>query len=120
GGHRIAPLLGHRASRNPARHSENLDTMIRSKFARAFVAGLSVAIVACGGGTGSGMSVPPPPPATSVKLASAQPYGSYLVDGSGRTLYLFAKDLPAGGGNAAVANCTGSAADMTSCVHYET
>jgi predicted lipoprotein with Yx(FWY)xxD motif len=51
-------------------------------------------------------------------LASAQPYGSYLVDGAGRTLYLFARDLPAGGGNAAVSNCTGSASDMTSCVHY--
>ncbi|HET6980737.1 MAG TPA: hypothetical protein VFI53_01280 [Myxococcaceae bacterium] len=93
--------------------------MNRSKVARAFVAGLSVAITACGGGTGSGMNPPPPPPASaSVKLASAQPYGSYLVDGGGRTLYLFASDLPAGGGNAAVSSCTGSSSDMTSCVHY--
>jgi len=92
--------------------------MIRSKVARAFAAGLSVAIIACGGGAGSGMNTPPPSSAPSVKLASAQQYGSYLVDGSGRTLYLFAKDLPAGGGNAAVSNCTGSSADMTTCVHF--
>ena len=93
--------------------------MNRSKLARAFLAGLSVAVTACGGGTGPGMSpLPPPPPSASVKLASAQPYGSYLVDGAGRTLYLFARDLPAGGGNTAVSNCTGSASDMNSCVHF--
>ena len=95
--------------------------MNRSKVARAFVAGLSVAIAACGGGTGSGMNATrplPPPPTPSVKLATAQQFGSYLVDGSGRTLYLFAKDLPAGGGNAAVSNCTGSSTDMTSCVYF--
>jgi len=92
--------------------------MNRSKLARALIAGLSVAVTACGGGTGSGMSPPPPPPSASLMLASAQPYGSYLVDGSGRTLYLFARDLPAGGGNVAVSNCTGSSSDMNSCVHF--
>lgn len=94
--------------------------MNRSKVARALVAGLAVAIAACGGGMGSGMSPPPlpPPPSPSVKLASAQPYGSYLVDGNGRTLYLFARDLPAGGGNPATSSCSGSSADMTSCVYF--
>src|SRR5215468_6678181 len=94
--------------------------MTRSNLIRPFLAGLTVAVAACGGGTGAGMNnpPPPPPPSPSVKLASAQQYGSYLVDGAGRTLYLFARDLPAGGGNAAVSNCTGSSADMTTCVHF--
>jgi predicted lipoprotein with Yx(FWY)xxD motif len=92
--------------------------MTRSNLIRAFLAGLSVAIVACGAGAGSGMNGPPPPPSASVKLGSAQLYGSYLVDGAGRTLYLFARDLPAGGGNSAVSNCTGSSADTTSCVYF--
>src|SRR5215470_11713047 len=95
--------------------------MTRSNLIRPFLAGLAVALAACGGGAGAGMNgppPPPPPPSASVKLASAQPYGNYLVDGAGRTLYLFARDLPAGGGNAAVSNCNGSSADNTSCVYF--
>ena len=95
--------------------------MTRSNLIHPFLAGLAVALAACGGGAGAGMNgppPPPPPPSASVKLASAQQYGSYLVDGNGRTLYLFARDLPAGGGNAAVSNCAGSSADTTSCVYF--
>ena len=94
--------------------------MTRSNLIRPFLAGLTVALAACGGGTGAGMNGPPPPqsPSPSVKLASAQQYGNYLVDGNGRTLYLFARDLPAGGGNGAISSCNGSSADNTSCVYF--
>ncbi len=36
--------------------------------------------------------------------------GSYLVDGGGRSLYYFGKDLPSSGSNAAVSNCSGGCA----------
>jgi len=48
----------------------------------------------------------PPAVSASLKLASNAKFGNYLVDGNGRTLYLFALDLPAGGGNPALSNCT--------------
>ena len=59
----------------------------------------------------------PPAASASLKLASNAKFGNYLVDGNGRTLYLFALDLPAGGGNPAVSNCTGSPSDTTSCIY---
>src|SRR5262249_23428253 len=52
-----------------------------------------------------------------MRLGMSPRFGNYLVDGSGRTLYLFALDLPAGGGNPAVSNCTGSASDTSSCIY---
>jgi len=80
-------------------------------------------LAACGGSNsspynpGSGQPPPPPPAAASLKLASNARFGNYLVDGNGRTLYLFAIDLPAGGGHPAVSNCTGSASDTGSCIY---
>ena len=62
-------------------------------------------------------SVSPPAASASLKLASNARFGNYLVDGNGRTLYLFALDLPAGGGNPAVSNCAGSASDTSSCIY---
>ncbi len=59
----------------------------------------------------------PPAAAASLNLASSAKFGNYLVDGNGRTLYLFALDLPAGGGNPAVSNCAGSASDTSSCIY---
>jgi len=59
----------------------------------------------------------PPAASASLKLASSAKFGNYLVDGNGRTLYLFALDLPAGGGNPAVSNCAGSPSDTTSCIY---
>src|SRR5258707_4214332 len=52
--------------------------------------------------------------AISMMLGMSPRFGNYLVDGTGRTLYLFALDLPAGGGNPAVSNCGGSPSDPTS------
>ena len=76
---------------------------------------LAIALAAACGG--SDMATQPPATA-ALKLASNATRGNILVDGKGATLYWFAKDLPAGGGNAAVSNCTGSASDANSCVHY--
>ncbi len=59
----------------------------------------------------------PPGGAPTMMLGMNARFGNYLVDGSGRTLYLFALDLPAGGGNPAVSNCTGSASDTSSCIY---
>src|SRR6266852_7534608 len=55
--------------------------------------------------------------AVTMMLGMSPRFGNYLVDGSGRTLYLFALDLPAGGGNPAVSNCGGSPSDTTSCIY---
>jgi predicted lipoprotein with Yx(FWY)xxD motif len=84
------------------------------------VAGLLSAAVACGGSDNPnkpGSTAPPAAGPASLQLASSAKFGNYLVDGNGRTLYLFAIDLPAGGGNPAVSNCTGSATDTSSCVY---
>ena len=74
---------------------------------------LTVAFLAaaCGGSTMSASSPPASSP-PALKLSNAASVGNYLVDGNGRALYYFALDLPAGGGQAAVSNCTGS------CVSY--
>ena len=64
-----------------------------------------------GGGGGGGTGV-------SLQLVSNARLGRILADGNGRALYYFSNDLPAGGGKAAVSNCTGSASDSNSCVHY--
>src|SRR3954451_16638215 len=77
-------------------------------------------LAACGGGdnpNNPGSTAPPASGSASLQLASNAKFGNYLVDGNGRTLYLFAIDLPAGGGNPAVSNCTGSATDTSSCVY---
>jgi len=81
-------------------------------------AGLLGLLAACSSSDGSNPGSGSPPAASaSLKLASSAKFGNYLVDGNGRTLYLFALDLPAGGGNPAVSNCAGSASDTSSCIY---
>jgi predicted lipoprotein with Yx(FWY)xxD motif len=58
---------------------------------------VAIAITAaCGGASPSGSNAPvtPPSPAT-IKVATVAKLGQVLVDGSGRTLYLFVKDAGA-------------------------
>jgi len=74
-------------------------------------------LAACGGSDGVGQQSTASG-AASLKLVASGSRGNILVDGDGRTLYLFAKDLPAGGGKAAVSNCLGSAGDTSSCVYH--
>jgi len=74
-----------------------------------------VLAAACGGTSGGTYQQPP---ASGLQLTTHGNLGNILVDANGRTLYYFAKDLPAGGGKAATSNCTGSASDGTSCVHF--
>ncbi|MGZ6125060.1 MAG: hypothetical protein ACXWLR_08875 [Myxococcales bacterium] len=68
----------------------------------------ALAALLCGAIACGGSSAGPSAGAASLKLASGPRLGDYLVDGSGRTLYYFAKDLPASGANAAVSNCSGA------------
>ncbi len=71
-------------------------------------------LAACGGGTyQQQMST-----TNSLQLAARGSLGNILVDGNGRALYYFARDLPAGGGSAAVSHCNGSAGDGSSCVYH--
>jgi len=91
---------------------------------------LGALAVACGGSNNSGNpnnggnpNAGGQPPdagqgAVTMMLGTNPRFGNYLVDGSGRTLYLFALDLPAGGGNPAVSNCTGSPTDTSSCIYF--
>lgn len=65
-------------------------------------AGLLLAAVACGGSSDS-----PQADAPSLKLATSAKVGSYLVDGSGRSLYHFGEDLPASASKVAESSCSG-------------
>jgi len=73
----------------------------------AALAALLCGAIACGG---SDSSTNPTTQAPALKLATSATLGSYLVDGNGRSLYHFGKDLPAFGTNAAVSNCSGGCA----------
>ena len=57
------------------------------------VAGAAAVIAGCGSGYGGNSATAASPAgATSVIKTSTGPHGTYLVDGSGRTLYLFEAD----------------------------
>ncbi|WP_248362567.1 hypothetical protein [Anaeromyxobacter oryzae] len=65
---------------------------------------------ACGGTNDTGSGTPDPSGAnpgqpSTLMLTTDARLGSHLVDGSGRSLYYFAKDIPASGTQAAVSNC---------------
>lgn len=81
----------------------------------------------CGGGTNSGGTNPggsqPPPPAAptaNIRLASTQSLGNFLVAADGRTLYYFALDFAATGGQPAVSNCTGNCVPVWPIFHVDT
>jgi len=60
---------------------------------RSFAAGLFMLVIACGGSTQTGSNPPATPgSAATVATASNAKLGTILVDGSGRTLYLFEAD----------------------------
>lgn len=82
-------------------------------FTRAAFVGLLAVTTACGGyGSDTDYGTPdqPGPPAQSATLmvATDARLGDHLVDGSGRSLYYFAKDVPGDGAHAAVSNCNAS------------
>ncbi|MFF4506939.1 hypothetical protein [Streptomyces sp. NPDC001401] len=70
--------------------------MRRSRITVAGLALAALALAGCGGGSGGGSAHSGSPAAatmdTSAIKASHSPVGDILVDGSGRTLYLFAED----------------------------
>jgi predicted lipoprotein with Yx(FWY)xxD motif len=80
----------------------------------ALAAVIAFAAAGCGGASGAGNDgggnqppapPAPPPPTANVSLQSNASLGNYLVSADGRTLYYFALDVPAAGGQAAVSNC---------------
>ena len=76
-------------------------------FAKAAFTGLiALTAAACGGSNGSyGSPGPGTGASATLMVATDARLGDHLVDGSGRSLYYFAKDVPAGGAQAAVSNC---------------
>ncbi len=84
---------------------------------------VALAAIGCGGASGGGPdnggNPPPPPPTSNLSLASNASLGNYLVSANGRTLYYFALDLPAAGGQAAVSNCTGGCLPIWPIFHVD-
>ncbi len=78
-------------------------------FAGAAFTGLIALTAACGGSNegagGPAQSDGTPAPAATLTVATDARLGVHLVDGNGRSLYYFAKDVPAGAAKAAVSNC---------------
>ncbi|HYV66219.1 MAG TPA: hypothetical protein VE964_08240 [Myxococcales bacterium] len=79
-----------------------MDRIARLRLLGAFAA-LLCGAVGCGG-SDSAANAP------ALMLAQDARLGSHLVDGSGRSLYYFGKDLPVSGSNPAVSNCSGGCA----------
>ena len=74
-------------------------------FGGAALMGLLALSAACGGSNGYGAPGGPPAQSATLMVATDARLGSHLVDGSSQSLYYFAKDVPAGGTQAAVSNC---------------
>jgi len=77
---------------------------------RTAVTGLFALAAACGGGGGVGgySGQGGPAPSATLMVATDARLGGHLVDGNGRSLYYFARDLPADGNHPAVSNCDSS------------
>ena len=71
---------------------------------RGASAALLCAAAACGGSDATASNAP------ALKLANSARVGSYLADGSGRSLYYFGKDVPASASAPAMSNCSGGCA----------
>jgi predicted lipoprotein with Yx(FWY)xxD motif len=89
------------------------------------VAMIALAAVGCGGGssgggnTAGGNNNGGNNAATNLSLSSSASLGNYLVSADGRTLYYFALDLAATGGQAAVSNCTGGCLPIWPIFHVD-
>lgn len=66
------------------------------------------------GGTGPTEST-----TAAVEIADDPELGRILTDGDGRTLYYFARDLPAAGNSSAVSNCAGGCVDLWPIFHAD-
>jgi len=100
--------------RRATNKESKMKVMYKKIAGRALLGALLCTAVACGSDMNNNNPMGPTPPTTaSVKVMSSATLGNYLADGSGRSLYYFAFDLPAGTrGQPAVSNCTGQ------CVGY--
>ncbi len=76
-----------------------------------------------GGGSDGGSSVGEDggaPGAGAIHLTTSATLGAYLVDGAGRTLYLFGSDVPAGAATPAVSNCLAQCLPYWPVFHVDT
>ncbi len=92
-------------------------------FSRAAFVGLLALAAACGG-SNSGSGTPaqsggPQAQSPTLMLATDARLGNHLVDGGGRSLYYFAKDVPAGGAQAAVSNCNADCLPIWPILHAD-
>jgi len=87
--------------------------------ARALLGALLGAAVAAGCGTNNGNMSGNLTQQPALKLASSPTLGTFLASGQDRSLYYFAIDLPAGGGQPAVSNCTGDCVGFWPIFHID-
>jgi predicted lipoprotein with Yx(FWY)xxD motif len=97
----IATACGGQATRIPGYGATAAGVPVTGGTSTAAVASTSMPGTA---GPNAGLSG-----ATKIGLAQNPKYGPILVDGSGRTLYLFMKDVPS---SATVSTCTGQCAKL--------
>jgi predicted lipoprotein with Yx(FWY)xxD motif len=72
------------------------------------------------GGSGIGDDGGAPVGSGAIHLTTSTTLGSYLVDGSGRTLYIFGNDVPAGATTPAVSNCVTQCLTFWPVFHVDT
>jgi|SRR5215510_2558656 len=87
--------------------------------ARALVGALFGAAVAAGCGTNNENMNENTTQQPALKLTSSATLGKFLASGQDRSLYYFAMDLPAGGGQPAVSNCTGECVGFWPIFHMD-
>jgi predicted lipoprotein with Yx(FWY)xxD motif len=75
---------------------------------RTAITGLVALVAACGSVGSSYSGQGGPAPSATLMVATDARLGGHLVDGNGRSLYYFAKDLPADGNHPAASNCDSS------------
>lgn len=84
---------------------------------------LSTGGSAGGGGSDGGSSLGEdggaPVGSGAIHLNTSATLGSYVVDGAGRTLYIFGSDVPAGASTAAISNCTGACLTVWPVFHVD-
>ena len=91
-----------------------------SRLARAAFTGLLALTTACGGSNiGYGSPGNPPAQSATLMVATDARLGGHIVDGNGRSLYYFAKDVPAGGTQAAVSGCNAACLAVWPIFHVE-
>ena len=73
-----------------------------------------------GSSVGEDGGVSPPVAVGPIQTSTSTKLGTFLVDGNGRTLYMFGNDVPAGASSAAVTNCLTACLAVWPVFHLDT